>query len=742
MRYDFTDLTLYAETDSERRAAGLFADEIEKRAGTRPHFAESNMLARVIFVADGRKNNDSYSIILDNDRLTLSACGVRGLIYAFGMLLRKSEFEAGKITLIKDISGFYSPDKRIRGHQIGYRTTPNTYDAWSYEDYRRYYLDMMFFGSNIVEHIPYENKVSRRNELMQYDEEEFLVKASEMAQELDLDVSLWYPNNDDESIEDAVERRKKVFASMPRLNVVFPPGGDPGELYPDEFITRCREISKALKQVHPSAQMWPSAQQPHSIPTWGEDFIEEMERLPEEIDGVITGPNRAFNLDELRRRLPAKYPIRLYPDITHNVRCEYPVHFNRDDWHFALTTGLSRECTNPRPTEYRLIHRLTRRYIEGSVSYSEGITDDVNKMVWSDMDFFPDACVRETLCDYSRLFFPGAPAQKVADAILALELNWQCDPAENPNIERTFETYQSLSRQYDFLNGNWRFDQLFFRAECDLLLRRRRIFELALIEDASPAILKGELDLAREILSSDFDNEYMTLRADIERLAKDLFDEIGLQSDIERYKADNWERGAVLETIDLPVTDRAWLLGRLKYADSLPEDERAPFMQRALLRNSFDSDEYYFSVALNGLDECGCAQTDEIYMDFQGDRPNVNNGSLPTGMFKVFDSLSFRCVLGGFAENTDYLLRITFRNKTVPLLKHHKITANGVTIYEGAQFGGEADEKYDKEMLAPGFVSASYTLPASVFKNGCVKLEFSEPHMGVLFSEFRIIKKQ
>ena len=85
-------------------------------------------------------------------------------------------------------------------------------------------------------------------------------------------------------------------------------------------MLRCREISKALKSVHPNAQMWPSAQQPHSIPTWGETFIKEMEKLPEEIDGVIIGPNKAFPIDVLRRRLPAKYPIRLYPDITHNVR--------------------------------------------------------------------------------------------------------------------------------------------------------------------------------------------------------------------------------------------------------------------------------------------------------------------------------------------------------------------------------------------------------------------------------------
>ena len=73
---------------------------------------------------------------------------------------------------------------------------------------------------------------------------------------------------------------------------------------------------------------------------------------------------------------------------------------------------LGRECTNPRPCEYREIHRLTRRYVVGSVSYSEGITDDVNKCVWSDMDFFPDVDVRDSLEDYSRLYFPSLPASE------------------------------------------------------------------------------------------------------------------------------------------------------------------------------------------------------------------------------------------------------------------------------------------------------------------------------------------
>ena len=728
---DFNVFRIFSKTADGVKAAELFAEEINVRTGKKPENAINCNDANFIFETDSAISRDSYKIACSSENVTVFASGIRGFIYGFGMFLRKIVPVCGVPVLTEDISGVYVPDKSIRGHQIGYRTTPNTYDAWSYDDYRRYYLDMMYFGSNTVEHIPYERGVSKKNRLMKYDEEEFLVKASEMADEFDLDVSLWHPNNDGETVEFAAERRGKLYDTIPRLDIVFPPGGDPGEFGADEFILRCKEISRALKKVHPNAQMWPSAQQPHSQPNWGEIFISEMEKLPDEIDGIITGPNHAFDLETLRRRLPAKYPIRLYPDITHNVRCEYPVHFDRDDWHFALTTGLSRECTNPRPREYRHIHRLTRRYVVGSVSYSEGITDDVNKMVWADMDFFPDCDLRTSLLDYSRLFFYGADADEIADGILALEINWQCDPAENPTIDRTLETFEMLNSKYPFLSENWRFVQLHMRAKCDWVLRHRRLFELGLIRLAEKEIENGNLENAKEILGSDFDERYKKERNDITDMCAKLFELIGLQTDIENYCADNWERGAILETIDLPVTDRKFLLSKLEKAD-------ADCMKRIINRNKVRGDEYYFSVALNGLEECGVSQEGYVYMNFQGDRPNVNTGEMPVCMFKVYDNLTFKCKVGGLDYDGDYRLRITYISKKDEDSVSHKITANGVTIYEGAQFGGEKDEAFDREMLPDGFETASYIIPESVIHNGCIDLEFSEPDMGVMFSEFWI----
>ncbi len=742
MTYDFTNLSIISTGDVCNKAAGLFAEEISLRTGVPPAYSDTPCSPAVSFELcdeSSLPNKDSYLLSLENSVLTISAFGLRGLIFGYSYFLRKTTYECGQITLIKDISGKYVPAMKMRGHQLGYRTTPNTYDAWSYDDYYRYYRDMMFFGSNMCEHMPIEKFKQVKNRLMKYDIEELLVEASRLADELDMDVSIWYPNNN-ESVEDAVVRRKRVFEMMPRLNAVFPPGGDPGEFEPREFVDRCIAISKVMKQAHPAAEMWPSAQKPHSMPDWGEGFIEKMEKLPDEIAGVITGPNRAFPLDTLRRRLPAKYPIRFYPDITHNVRCEHPVHFNRDDWHFALASTLSRESINPRPTEFRLLHRLVRRYLVGSVSYSEGVNDDLNKMVWSDMDFFPDGSLNETLLDYSRVFFYGLPAQKVADGILGLELNWEGDPYENPHIEHTLNIWQDLLDQRPAMIANWRFVMCLFRAECDALVRRRRSFELELIEKAKYELSKGKLQTAKEVLSADFDEDYKALHKDIFNLADKLFHQIGLQLDVENYGTDSWERGATLDTIDLPVTDRPWLLNKIQAALDMPTKEGLSFINRVVDRNKAVADEYYFSLAEHGFNVLGIPQDGEFYIEYQGDRPAVNNGNIPMSMLKLYDHYTFRCKLGGFIPGEDYKLRVTFASKKTSSVSRHYVTVNGSTIYEGPQYGGERDEAFDAELLAPGFETATYTLPAHVFENGCIDLVIGEPTLGVKMSEFWIFK--
>lgn len=742
MRTDYPlSVVLFAGTDAAKKAAGIFAEELLLRTRSDSRIAEREEDADIVFREDPAVGRDSFRITSDDDRLVITASGIRGFMYGIGLFLRKTEYTEAGIRLVDDPTGEYAPSKAVRGHQLGYRDTPNTYDAWGLEEYERYYRDLMYFGTNTVEHMPYEKGVSRRNALMRFDELELLAKATDKADEYDLDVSVWYPNAE-KDLQDALKNRAEAFSVMKRFDRLFVPGGDPGDLPPSELFERLEKYKELLKKVHPETQNWPSAQQPHGMENWGNEFIEELKKASGFVDGIITGPNHAFDLDTLRRKTPGSCDICFYPDITHNVRCEYPVHFERDDWHYALAAVNSRESANPRPAEYQLLHKLTAPYVIGSVSYSEGVNDDLNKAVWSALDYDPEQPLREIVEDYARLFFYGADTEKVTDALFGLEKNWEGAPETNPSIEATLSLWISLAEETPRLKDNWRYVMHLFRAQCDALARRKILFENGLIRAAGRWIEKEEPDRAREALEHPYPEEITGLRRQISDNAKILFEQIGLQLGTKEYHASGWERGAVLDTIDNPVTDRAWLLNRLSFAETLPENDRAVFMRKILHRSRVEKDEYYYSLALDGFVPLGIDQTPEFYMDFQGDRPNVNNGGLPVCLQKLFDHFVFRAKVGGLTGDCDYELSVTYNNSPDKETRQHKITVNGHTVYEGEQFGGRLCEELSGGVTPEMFTVRSYDIPRTILENGCAFLEITEPHNGFELAEFRFTKKK
>src|SRR5690606_32972615 len=102
------------------------------------------------------------------------------------------------------------------------------------------------------------------------------------------------------------------------------------------------------------------------------------------------------------------------------VRCQFPT--KNWDQAFALTEG--RECTNPQPRYYAEIHNNDAPLTDGFLSYSDGVHDDVNKVVWSQMGWDTAGDVDEVMLEYCNLFFGAEVASDAAKGIFALEENW------------------------------------------------------------------------------------------------------------------------------------------------------------------------------------------------------------------------------------------------------------------------------------------------------------------------------
>lgn len=729
MNYKFNQFTIVANGEKANFAAKLLQDEVKIRLGYAPNI--SNKIADRCYIElkiDGESNEESYTIIQDEDKIIIIAHRLRGLIYGYSMFLRKCIVNGENLILTKDISGEYSPYMKIRGHQLSYTDMNNTYETWSAEQFERYIRDLMMFGTNTIEACLGDDE--KHTDLMKYSFEEITKIKSQICEKLDIDFSIFCPYTSRLSDQESSDYFCGCCHDIPKFNFYFPPGGDPGDLQAEEFFERCKKVKSDLRKEFPEVQLWPSAQAPHEYADWGERFVKEMNKMPDEIDGLIYGPNHPFSLDEMRRSIDVKYPIRYYPDICHNVRCEIPVHFDRDDWHYAYAATLSREAINPRPSEYRHIHRLTKQYVCGSVSYSEGVNDDVNKFVFGALDFDPESNLRDILRDYARLFFWGEDYEKIVDIIFGMEQSWNGDPAENSSVDCVYKTLVEMKSEK--LMQNWRFVLFLFRASCDKIVRDRRIFELDLISDAKTQIRKGKIKDAKQILSRDFDEDYKKIRSELFTLAERLFKLIGMQLDVENFGGMNIERGCVLDTIDMPVTDRKYLLNQVT---NHPDKN---YLIDIIDRNKVDKDEYYFSFAEHGFEICG-KQKGEFYMNFRGD--DNADAMLPMCMTKVYDHFNFDCKVAGLTGG-DYELRVTYKSRPNDKINHHKLTINGNIIHDGAQFGGSRDEDYERKYLADGYQSIVYNIPKKYLQNGCAELEITEPLDGFMISEFRFTKKR
>ena len=146
---------------------------------------------------------------------------------------------------------------------------------------------------------------------------------------------------------------------------------------------------------------------------------------------MVFGPQTRVDLPTLRKLVPERYPIRLYPDITHTLECQFPV----PDWDVAFSLTEGREPICPRPEAYANIARRYLPYSAGFGTYSEGCNDDVNKFVWTALAWDPEAKVIDVLRDYSRFFVSHRYAEDFAQGLLGLEKAWQGPLLANENVD-------------------------------------------------------------------------------------------------------------------------------------------------------------------------------------------------------------------------------------------------------------------------------------------------------------------
>jgi hypothetical protein len=491
----------------------------------------------------------------------------RGVLFGTGRLLRELRMERRRITLPATFREASAPRTPLRGHQLGYRPKTNSYDGWTVALWEQYIRDLAVFGCNAIELIPPRSDDDPDSPHFPLPPSRMMTEMSRLADEYGLDVWIWYPAMDKDyadpkTVKAALDEWGRVFKSLPRVDAVFVPGGDPGHTEPDVLFALLEKQAANLRKDHPKAQMWVS---PQGFTRKRLDrFLELLAQEPAWLAGVVHGPQVRLDLPAFRAAVPQRYPVRDYPDITHSRHCQYPV----PDWDVALAITQGREGSNPRPTQMAAIYRRSRPHTAGFLTYSEGCHDDVNKCVWSALGWDERQDVREVLRQYSRYYIGAAFEEQFAEGLLGLERNWVGPVRDNAGIDKTLKLFQALEQAaLPPVKLNWRFQQALYRAYYDAFVRARLRHELALEEQAmeklraAPSLGSLSAMAEAEALLDRATKEPVAadLRARVFELAEALFQSIRAQLSVKKYYAIAPERGANLDSIDWPLTDAGWL---------------------------------------------------------------------------------------------------------------------------------------------------------------------------------------
>ncbi len=579
------------------KAVEILQDEVKKRSGLKwektnkfhldkfpliiistkdciGSFNKINLLESLLdFSKKDNRSADGFllKVIIPREYPLIVALGndPRGTLFAVGCLLRNLFCQMAKVLVNSNLSIDTSPVYPVRGHQLGYCDLNNTYDSWNLKQFEQYIRELVFFGTNAVEIILPLPQDEKPNSLMPLPPWEMNIALSEMIDSFGLFLSLAAPVTDGDvsKIEERkriMSRREKAFKSLKKIDALFVPGGDPGETPPQLLMPFLAELADLLRKYHPNAELWVS-HQCFEIENreWFYNYLKR--ERPDWLTGVVYGPWTRDSLEHTRYEVPSCYKIRLYPDITHTVRCQFPV----ADWDFAFARTLNREPINPRPVDYWYIFNYCAPFINGFITYSEGVNDDFNKFLWSLLGWNPSLSLYEILKEYSRTFIGGIWEEEVSEGILYLEKNWRGPLSKNKQVRRTLTHWKKLEQKVSAnVSKNWRFKQLLFRAYYDAFIQERLKFETALEKRSLNELKKvlhkkskEHIKVALEILSKSDINEIPCRKFEkkIKLLADDLFNSIGIQLSVEKHKAKNEERGAVLDTMLTPLNNRKWL---------------------------------------------------------------------------------------------------------------------------------------------------------------------------------------
>ena len=499
----FTKAKIDADGDSKTRrsmAVKVLMEEIDRRFPV--EFVNQSTKPSLIFqlrIDESIRDLGTYRLSTRavNSELCVVVAGKtqRALLFGVGKLLRSIRFGPDGIT-VPHMDLEMSPTHLYRGHEV---STYKYRDHWQKSDWEEYIREIALWGSNWIWSAslvasPLEGCSQGTRELWERHCSVQNLQAR-IAESYGLKFGIHsYPNNiAQDTVAPDIDRgggtyvcpstskgrhlilmsRKMLFEKLERVDAIFTASHDPGGCpctdcspWVETYVPLMKEQAELARRCHPGVEFYISNQAlSREENLWLFDYLRQ--DRPDWLDGVVWGP-QARTLSELRRALPKRYSILAFPDITHQIICQYPV----EGFDQANALVHYRESPTYRPMAMKRIFMETKDLSIGSKPYSEGLHDDVNKAVWSALHWGTEPA--EAVEEYCRWHFGKRCEQTICQAIFDLERNWRIPVRDNTRIAEVLDAIERISPKVVRVNrGNWRFDMLLLRCLIDYYVQIR-----------------------------------------------------------------------------------------------------------------------------------------------------------------------------------------------------------------------------------------------------------------------------
>ncbi|MEO9894108.1 hypothetical protein [Aurantibacter sp.] len=712
----------------QKTATTVLTEEIKKRTQLNLTLSDKKLSKTIIALALSTDKNianlkvpqrdydnvefkkEGYRLVYENkvDKNILWIIGAdkRAILYGIGKLLRTANMSEGQFSVASTLDISEAPQYELRGHQFGYRNTANSWDSWTIEQFDQHFREQVLFGANSFENIPFQKPNSSVH--FKVDPQKMEVELSKICDKYDAEYWVWTPAPKDLTIENAPEEglkeQEEFYARVPRLDGVFVPGGDPGDNHPSVLMPYLEKLSTLLKKHHPDAGIWVSLQ------GFEEEKVDYFfnylnENKPEWLRGLVYGPSSPpIQLE--RELLSKEYKHRFYPDITHTVRCHYPV----DNWDQAFALTLGREPSNPQPKYYAKLFNQDSQYTDGFITYSDGSHDDINKVVWSQLGWNPNVDINNTVLEYCRFYFGNNVAEGATIGVFSLEKNWDGPLIGNGIVKETLSLWQQLETENPQLQDNWRWQQLIMRAYYDAYIQDRLTYEKNLEVEAykilahakNKGIEQTMLEALVHLQKADSLPVAQDLKNKVFEYAEALFKSVGAQTSVPKYNASGFERGAILDLIDYPLNNRWWLEDEFKKIETLKTEEEK-LARIKFLRTYDNPSEGSFYDNISSADAKHVTSKTDDAIDFLWEKDGLSRKRLSTQLFQFTPELEY----DELDSNSNYIIRVSGYGEAL-------LRANGERL---KPTNYEKDFEQFKE----------FPLSKELIKDGKLKITFDKP---------------